>query len=89
MSRPLAVNYGWQYEPKFLARALRRQGIAALHFSDDGSDLEGANPLAPRTFLGEKTVRRFRIEAWDHHLWLNHEPFDRANWRAEGPRGRE
>ena len=47
-----------QDEPKFLARALRRQGIAALHFSDEASDLEGANPLAPRTFLGEKTVRR-------------------------------
>ena len=33
-------------------------GIAALHFSDAASDLEGANPLAPPTFLGEKTVRR-------------------------------
>jgi hypothetical protein len=58
----LAVNYGWQYEANFLARALRRQGIAALHFSDDGSYLEGANPLAPRTFLGEKTVRRVHQE---------------------------
>ena len=47
-----------QDEPKFLARALLRQGIAALHFSDEALDLEGANPLAPRTFLGETTVRR-------------------------------
>ena len=49
-------------EPKFLARALRRQGIASLHFSDDASDLEGANPLAPSTFFGEKTVRRVHQE---------------------------
>ena len=59
-----------QFEPQVLAKALRRQpsslenyaeskGIAALHFSDDASNLEGANPLAPRTFHGEKTVRRF------------------------------
>ncbi len=47
-----------QYEPKGLARALRRQGIAALHSSDYASDLEGANPLAPPTFLGDKTVKR-------------------------------
>ena len=47
-----------QYEPKFLARTLRRQRIAALHFPDDVSDMEGVNPLAPPTFLGDKTVRR-------------------------------
>ncbi len=45
-----------QYEPQVLARALRRHGIAALYFSDDASDLEGANPLAPWTFLGETLV---------------------------------
>ena len=45
-------------EPKIAARTLRRQGIAALHFSDYASDLEGANPLAPPTFLSEKTVRQ-------------------------------
>ena len=45
-------------EPKILARTLRRQGIAALHFSDDASDLEGANPLAPPAFHGDKTVKR-------------------------------
>ena len=61
-SRPAAINDGCQYEPKFLARALRRQGIASLHFSDDASDLEGANPLAPSTLLGEKTVRRVHQE---------------------------
>ncbi len=47
-----------QIEPKIAALTLRRQGIAALHFSDDALDLEGANPLAPPTFLGEKTVSR-------------------------------
>ena len=49
-----------QYEPEVLASALRRQGIAALHSSDDASHLEGANPLAPPTFLGDKTVMRIR-----------------------------
>ncbi len=47
-----------QNEPGILAETLRRQWIAALHFSDDATDLEGANPLAPRTFHGEKTVKR-------------------------------
>ena len=46
------------HEPEVLTRVLRRQGIAALHFSDDASDLEGANPLAPPTFLGAKIVKR-------------------------------
>ncbi len=45
-------------EPNIIGRALRRQGIAALHFSDDASDLEGANPLAPPTFLDGTTVRQ-------------------------------
>ena len=49
------------YEPEVLARAARRQGIAALHFSEDASNLEGANPLAPPTFLGEKTVRQVHL----------------------------
>ena len=44
-------------EPKVLTRALRRQRIAALHFSVCASDLEGANPLAPPTFLGDKIVK--------------------------------
>ena len=47
-----------QHEPEVLTRALRRQGIAALHFSDDASNLEGANPLAPPTFLGDKPAQR-------------------------------
>ncbi len=46
-------------EPNIAARTLRRQGIAALHFSNDASDLEGANPLAPPTFLGGKTLVGF------------------------------
>ena len=49
------------YEPEVLARALRRQGIASLHFSEDASDLEGANPLAPPTLLSEKTVRQVHL----------------------------
>ncbi len=47
-----------QNEPKIFARTLRRQGIAALHFSVDASDLEGANPLAPRIFLAKKIFSR-------------------------------
>ena len=47
-----------QNEPGILAGTLRRQGIAAFHFSDDAADLEGANPLAPPTFHGEKPVKR-------------------------------
>ena len=36
-----------QNEPRIFARTSRRQGIAALYFSDDAADFEGANPLAP------------------------------------------
>ena len=39
----------------FASRFAESRGIAALHFSDDASHLEGANPLAPPTFLGEKS----------------------------------
>ena len=42
----------------FASRFAESRGIAALHYSDDASDLEGANPLAPPTFLGETTVRQ-------------------------------
>ena len=56
--RGLSPSTVVQNEPGILAGTLRRQGIAALHFSDDAADLEGANPLAPPTFHGEKTVKR-------------------------------
>ena len=46
-------------DPKVAAKTLRRQVIAALHFSQGTSDLEGANPLAPPTFLGETPARQF------------------------------
>ena len=49
-------------EPKIVGRTLRRRGIAVLPFSDGALDLEGANPLAPPTFLGEKTVRQVHEE---------------------------
>ncbi len=49
-----------QNEPKIAASRLRRQRIAALHFLDDASDMEGANPLAPPTFFGEKTQVHYR-----------------------------
>ena len=51
-----------QRKPKVFARALRRQGIAALHFTDGASDLEGANALAPPTFLGDNTVERVHLK---------------------------
>ena len=50
------------WQPSSLGSYAESRGIAALYFSDDASDLEGANPLAPPTFLGEKTVRQVHEE---------------------------
>ncbi len=37
---------------------MRRQGIAALHFQDEGHDVEGANPLAPPAVVLDQQVPR-------------------------------
>ena len=57
-------------EPKIVGRRLRRQGIAALQVSDGASDLEGANPLAPPTFLAEATVGQVHYTAGSSTITL-------------------